>query len=898
MKALFWPISLNLIFCAVFLTLTGFVLAQETPRVTPEPLPVDADIVEADASQPLKKIEVGVGQTETIAIDGQNPFMADDTIATIEVISPVRIAITGMKVGTTQLLYYKEGVLTSMIVEVTVPPTLTVLTQTPVFRSNRPFFRYSFTNTSAFDKNTFFSSPSYFHTLESFIPFPFGAKVTATTSFNHGVGAQEKIIQRGNLAYYGRRLTLELGEVITGMTQLLSIPGGANLLGGDVAYRLVQTENLSHGISLVGGTVNPFNLLDTKIREQLYGIKYTIDWRTVPGRFFKDFINAGFVAYEPKDSNTFRPAGFVEGSYHVTSNLALGGGYAQDPGGFQIVFSPFYETEKGLIQGNYTFLRHGIANFAQSPAQDDRHESLIRYQYLLKDNKTFLNASIFQQTIIPKGDSETLASNTLGGFIGIHRTFSYQNTYGATYGVSYAKNAGQPSLTNQISLDLSHALAKSSYLSHSAAYDRTDLSDSINNISLSSTYTLELERFKYTAGIGTAVSFGSANTQSLFVTQDAQIIFTKAALRSVLSYKIPSLSEGEHQVQLLQSLLLLPTSVDRLALSTGLVYLPAGSEFNGTIGLTYQRLFGPGVRDDSLLKAFFKGGIRATIKGTVFHDTNYNSFLNKDEKPLVGVRLTLDGRQTATTDVNGNFLFKRVKSGRHVLKVDVDSIPLADKPKEIPAQTLHTAGEQTLEIPVPIFVDKATLVIRFYLDTNGNGEIDDGDSLADVGEGYVELPSGEVRRFLTAYRGGGLVRGLEAGTYTVGIDPLKIPDNVQALDKIEKSVIIRDYQEYKVRFLFKPIRSLRGRVIVAGPKKFNPQSLVIELGKAASRVDAQGLYWLKGLLPGTHRLVIKNLPKSYCLQSGTPDEVQIPEGPFLEKRDIVLTRKCANQPAP
>ncbi len=59
------------------------------------------------------------------------------------------------------------------------------------------------------------------------------------------------------------------------------------------------------------------------------------------------------------------------------------------------------------------------------------------------------------------------------------------------------------------------------------------------------------------------------------------------------------------------------------------------------------------------------------VRGTVWHDANWDGRRQPWEAPMSGILITLDGGITATTDEDGRFLFLGVAEGPHTLTAEL-----------------------------------------------------------------------------------------------------------------------------------------------------------------------------------------------------------------------------------
>jgi hypothetical protein len=70
------------------------------------------------------------------------------------------------------------------------------------------------------------------------------------------------------------------------------------------------------------------------------------------------------------------------------------------------------------------------------------------------------------------------------------------------------------------------------------------------------------------------------------------------------------------------------------------------------------------------------GGASGELTGMVYLDANNNGHLDAGESGAANVTVVLDGRYSVQTDANGRFDFAAVATGRHVVSVVSDNLPL------------------------------------------------------------------------------------------------------------------------------------------------------------------------------------------------------------------------------
>jgi len=703
-------------------------------------------------------------------------------------------------------------------------------------------------------------------------------------------------VTRGQVTYLDTKRYFQFGET-TATTSRFGIFNSSSLLGSLLRFNAVpqSSKNVTHEINFFGGSTLPSNLLETALKDPLYGANYSFT-RYLPKKILPDFANASAFSYQGKGNNSTLIGGVGEANYHVGKNISLGGGMARGEGGYAGTFRPAFEKERGLLTGSYTYINHGLTEIGQLSQGNDEHNASLDTQWLLKDDKTILGGSVTHEMSLPKGNSEESSTTTTSGNFSFSKRLALRKFYGLSYSATRFLIDGKQTLSNGMGGNLVYPLSKSSRVSHNLQYTRSDLGTSANGMGFSTAFDFERRNITYDSTLSTSVAEGdNLASESLSLDQSLQWAIKDGVLELGANYTKPSLRDSNTHQFIFSQLFNYPlTSLQWFSVASSLSLLKSGSvsTVNGSMGLVYRRFFGPAVVSDPLWKRLFKGGGTSSVEGNIFWDKNYNSFLDEEDTPIAGAHVFLDKGSKAITDKDGHFTFKSAKPGEHQLHVERESIPLPDPNIKIPEQTFTTNGHDTLNLPIPLTIPKATLRIQFLLDTNDNRKADETDGVALILHAIVTLPSGEIRTISTRGQGGTLVQGIDTGKVAVRIDPAEMPESIQSLGPVEQKLTITNYDEYTVIFLFKPTRGLQGRVVMAEGKPL-PRNMTLKLGKFVSTVDGQGYFWLKDLTPGTYDFTLTNIPKGYCKEAGFPSQLIVPTDSFVQSMTFTLTDQCA-----
>jgi protocatechuate 3,4-dioxygenase beta subunit len=181
----------------------------------------------------------------------------------------------------------------------------------------------------------------------------------------------------------------------------------------------------------------------------------------------------------------------------------------------------------------------------------------------------------------------------------------------------------------------------------------------------------------------------------------------------------------------------------------------------------------------------------ASVGDKVWLDANKNGVQDSGEAGVCGVKVTLldaDGKQvgaTVTTDANGNYLFSGLKPGSYSVQFDKASLPEGmtftsanqggndSVDSDAAANGLShsftlTSGQADKTVDAGVLA-AATIGDRVWIDKNGNGVQDDGESGKSGVTVQLRDTSGNVVKTTTTDSNGNYKFSVEAGTYSVDI---------------------------------------------------------------------------------------------------------------------------------
>lgn len=117
----------------------------------------------------------------------------------------------------------------------------------------------------------------------------------------------------------------------------------------------------------------------------------------------------------------------------------------------------------------------------------------------------------------------------------------------------------------------------------------------------------------------------------------------------------------------------------------------------------------------------------SALSGSVFNDLNANGTFERGEPGIEGVKVLIDqGKYTTTTRADGAFRLTNIEIGKHVVSIEVRSLPLGYLPAKSYKQNIELEKGGRLLAVFPVIAQR-TLTGRVYEDVNKNDRLDDQD---------------------------------------------------------------------------------------------------------------------------------------------------------------------------
>jgi hypothetical protein len=295
--------------------------------------------------------------------------------------------------------------------------------------------------------------------------------------------------------------------------------------------------------------------------------------------------------------------------------------------------------------------------------------------------------------------------------------------------------------------------------------------------------------------------------------------------------------------------------------------------------------FGRGAGWDALTSWMFK----SSVEGVAFLDVNGNGVQDAGENGLPGVKLVVEGGQSAITDARGRYRITGLRRGTYRIAVDRNATP----------DHLRLASASPVAVTVPggqrsvsfAFAGSAAIHGVVFNDLRGSRRFTGAEPGVPV-DVIVEGPG--VRRRMSA-SGTFAVAGLEPGRYRVSVDPLSLPPSYV----IDEPVVEVDVKAGDVVTAQVPVVALRAIEVLAcqaaqpgatcAAKDAPVPGLRIGAGTSgAVATDAQGRVLLRQMPAGRVTLEVDPASVPAGWKANAPVTVDLPEAPSTLKAQIVL----------
>jgi hypothetical protein len=160
---------------------------------------------------------------------------------------------------------------------------------------------------------------------------------------------------------------------------------------------------------------------------------------------------------------------------------------------------------------------------------------------------------------------------------------------------------------------------------------------------------------------------------------------------------------------------------------------------------------------------------RSVVTGFVYNDVNRNGRFDRADRGVVDVVVVLDGKESRRTDARGRYQFGKTLIGAHHVSIRLTTIPLGYLPQSATEKEIELFEGMTYELNFPMIAEK-TLSGRVFVDADGNGQMDDGET----GAANVRVLFGD-RSATTDGEGYYLFDNVDAGVHVLTVDPESAP---------------------------------------------------------------------------------------------------------------------------
>lgn len=263
------------------------------------------------------------------------------------------------------------------------------------------------------------------------------------------------------------------------------------------------------------------------------------------------------------------------------------------------------------------------------------------------------------------------------------------------------------------------------------------------------------------------------------------------------------------------------------------------------------------------------------IQGVVFDDSNANGVREFGELGIPGVRVTLNGGSTQTTDSLGFYAFDALSPGLYRAAVSVPAgftaLSLITYDVNIDATA---SGYANFALNTP-----DTIAGRVFVDYNGNGLFDPDDSpLAGVNV-YLSTSIGDMEVTATTTIANGAYRftELSAGSYNVSVRN-QIGDRYALTSPDPVLVVLVGGHSSGANFLALPAGTIAGSGVPGSVATLAPAgALASATGTLTATVNGRGYFLFAGIDPGAYRISFVP-PPGYTAIPSILDVVLRPDG--------------------
>lgn len=271
--------------------------------------------------------------------------------------------------------------------------------------------------------------------------------------------------------------------------------------------------------------------------------------------------------------------------------------------------------------------------------------------------------------------------------------------------------------------------------------------------------------------------------------------------------------------------------------------------WNVALGFSYQ--FGDDLPREPLLAPFRNHSLALQA----FEDLDGDGKRGPNEPPLAGVKVCIDQDRCGNTDASGSWTADDLGDGLHRIRAEAAGVDGAMATTE--EERLASVGSYHRPTVQFGFRRAGEIVVRAFVDLNGNGVRDPGEFELDEGSARISGPGLDTQVPLGPK---GRATFYQKGPFAVTLDLMALPIGYAGPSSgvtVRADGFLPVVAEIPVR----PLRSIEGSVCIdrngngaCDPSELRVGFVRVSDGRTEAVTDAEGHFLLRGLGPGVHSI--------------------------------------------